>query len=79
MSSHTTDGTESAAVPVEDRHPLARAVALRWKHALLTLLVGATTFALYQVGGWTVDTTVFAIVTLLVVAYSVATYRADAR
>lgn len=78
MSNSATDA-ESSPAAIENRTPVARAVALRWKHALTTFVVGTTTYALYSVGGWTIDAAVFGLATLAIVAYSVATYRGDAR
>ncbi|MFC7228441.1 hypothetical protein N0B31_13590 [Salinirubellus salinus] len=74
MSNSATPSSAAA-----DRNPVTRLVALRWKHALVTFVVGTTTYALYEVGGWTVDTALFGIVTLAIVAYSAATYRSDVR
>lgn len=74
MSSSTTDSASVAT----DSNPLARLVELRWKHAAIVFVVGTTTYALYEVGGWTVDTAVFGIATLAIIAYSAATYRSDA-
>lgn len=73
MSNSTTDSASVATDP----NPLVRLVALRWKHALVAFVVGTTTYALYEVGGWTVDTALFGFATLAIVAYSVATYRSD--
>ena len=76
--SMSNSATGSAAAAAE-RNPLARLVALRWKHALVAFVVGTTTYALYEVGGWTVDTALFGFATLAIVAYSAATYRSDVR
>ena len=73
MSDTTVQGTSTR------ENPLARLVALRWKHALVVFVVGTTTYALYAVGGWTIDTAVFGIATLAILAYSVFTYRSDVR
>lgn len=75
----STEDGDASAVPGDDRHPVVRAVELRWKHALVALIVGGTTYALYEVGGWTLDAIVFGVVTLAIVAYSVLTYRSDVR
>ena len=74
MSNSTTDSASVAT----DSNPLARLVALRWRHALVAFVVGTTTYALYEVGGWSVDTAVFGFATLAIFAYSAATYRSDA-
>lgn len=79
MSNSTTDSERSDAVPVAGGNPLTRAVALRWKHALVTFILGTTTYALYEIGGWSIDTAVFGVVTLATIVYSLATYRSDAR
>jgi hypothetical protein len=74
MSNSATQSPTAA-----DSNPLARLVALRWKHALVFFVVGTTTYALYEVGGWTVDTALFGFAALAIAAYSVATYRSDVR
>ena len=73
MTDTTAGGTSATG------NPLARLVALRWKHALVVFVVGTTTYALYGLGGWTIDTAVFGIATLAILAYSVVTYRSDVR
>lgn len=75
MSNSTTD---SSAVGT-DRNPVTRLVALRWRHALVAFVVGTTTYALYEVGGWSVDAVLFGFATLAIIVYSVATYRSDVR
>jgi hypothetical protein len=72
-----TDTTVGAAS--KSGNPIARLVALRWKHALVVFVVGTTTYALYELGGWTIDTAVFGIATLAILAYSIGTYRSDVR
>lgn len=79
MANSSTDADRSNATPVAEQNPLLQAVELRWKHAVVAFLLGTTTYALYTVGGWTIDTAVFGIVTLAIIAYSVATYRSDAQ
>jgi len=78
MSNSTTDSERSDAVQVGRGNPLTRAVALRWKHATVALVLGATTYALYEIGGWSIDTAVFGIATLAIIVYSLVTYRSDA-
>lgn len=73
MSNSTTD----AGAGVPDENPVARAVRLRWKHAAVAFVVGTTTYALYGVGGWSIDTAIFGIATLAIILYSVLTYRSD--
>ena len=73
MSDTAVGGTSTT------ENPLARLVALRWKHALVVFVVGTTTYALYELGGWTIDTAVFGIATLAILAYSAFTYRSDVR
>ena len=60
-------------------NPLVRLATLRWKHALVFFVVGTTTYALYGLGGWTVDTAVFGIAALAILVYSAVTYRSDVR
>lgn len=79
MANSSTDTDRSNAAQVEGPNPLIQAVELRWKHALIAFLLGTTTYALYTVGGWTIDAAVFGITTLAIIAYSVATYRTDAQ
>jgi len=79
MANSSTDADQSKAARVEGRSPLVQFVELRWKHALGAFLLGTTTYALYTVGGWTIDTAVFGLTTLAFIIYSVATYRSDAR
>lgn len=79
MANSSTDADRSNAARVDSGNPLLRVVELRWKHALTAFLLGTTTYALYTVGGWTIDTAVFGIVTLATILYSTLTYRSDAR
>jgi len=61
-------------------NPVVRAVELRWKHALIAVLLGTTTYALYGVAGdWTIDAAVFGVATLAFIAYSAVTFRGDVR
>ena len=61
-----------------DRNPLAQTVVLRWKHAVTTVLIAATAWALYNVaGGWSLDATVFALAAVAFAIYSLVTLRAD--
>lgn len=61
-----------------DRHPLVRVATSRWKHAVVTVVLAATTWTLYSVaGGWSLDATVFALATVGLVAYSALTLRTD--
>lgn len=79
MANSSTDATTSEATSIDRRNPLLRLVQLRWKHALVAFILGTTTYALYTVGGWTIDTAVFGITTLAVIVYSALMYRSDAR
>lgn len=79
MANSSTDTDRSTPTRVEGRNPLFQLVELRWKHALIAFVLGTTTYALYVVGGWTIDTAVFGIVTLAFLLYSIATYRSDAQ
>jgi hypothetical protein len=79
MANSSTDADRSNAAQVEGSNPLVEAVRLRWKHALIVFVLGTTTYALYTVGGWSIDTAVFGITTLAFMAYSAATYRTDAQ
>lgn len=55
-----------------------RVLLARWKHAAVAAVVGATAWALYQIGGgWTIDATVFAVATVGVVAYGLLTLKSD--
>jgi hypothetical protein len=73
--SSTPDSSGTAAEP----NPLIGLVRLRWKHALVFFTVGTATYALYGLGGLTVDTAVFGFLTLVILLYSVVTYRSDVR
>ena len=61
-----------------DRSPLVQVVILRWKHAVITVLIAATAWALYNVaGGWSLDATVFALAAAALAVYSLITLRTD--
>lgn len=61
-----------------ERGPFVQAVTSRWKHAVMTVLIAATAWALYNVaGGWSLDATVFALAAAALAVYSLVTLRAD--
>ncbi|MFB6117843.1 hypothetical protein [Halosegnis sp.] len=75
MAGSTTDEGPSL-----DANTVVRAVELRWKHAIVAFLLGATTYALYGVAGkWTLDAAVFGMATLALILYSAVSFRGDIR
>ncbi len=77
--STTMGGREEYEYPDElERSRAVRVVASRWKHAVVAVVLAVTAWTLYRVaGGWSLDATVFALVTAGVVAYSLLTLRSD--
>lgn len=57
----------------------ARLVLKHWKSWVTAAALGLATWGLYGIGGWTLDTTIFAFATLLLLVYRLVTLARDAR
>lgn len=74
-------GTEGTAASEKSDRWIARGrlVARHWKSWLAALALAAAAWGLYHIGGWTLDTTTFALATLLVIGYRMFTLARDFR